>query len=234
MDDYTLAGDLFHLLRQSASLGLHEKDYQHEFVTRLHAGNFHFENRYDSIAAELRLTDAALHIIHDIVYGNTFPSIGYNGLNYSPDCVDIVIVLQMAIGKRQLSFLPVIIEPRTQEYAAVKEKINRFNNIISDSSFKEIKITSAKVTSTNKPLLAKLFQLGFTDSIEQKISDSALKRKVREAQKLFNLLSDGVLRSTSLAERTGLCIEQHPVVVLYKAIEKSNSSQYTLSHIAGI
>ncbi|MBL7740851.1 MAG: L,D-transpeptidase family protein [Chitinophagaceae bacterium] len=197
-DDRALITDLFQLLEQSPDLGLQEKDYQHDFIRGYRAGNFYLASLYDSVEAELKFTDAAIHFLHDILYGNRIPSIGYNGLNYSPACFDISSVLQLAIGKRQLAYLHLIIEPRTPEYAAIKEKIALYNRMLSDTSFREVKITSSKVSSANKPLLNKLYRLGFLDRADQPVPDSLLKIKVKEAQRLFNLLPDGVLRSTFL------------------------------------
>ncbi|MBL7743798.1 MAG: L,D-transpeptidase family protein [Chitinophagaceae bacterium] len=197
-DDRTLTTDLFQLLKRSATLGLNEKDYQHEFIREFCAGNLRLADKQDSVIAELTFTDAAIHFLHDMLYGNRAPSIGYNGLDYSPACFDISSILQLAIGKRQLAYLHAIIEPRTPEYAAIKEKIVLYERMISDTAFGEVKITSSKVSSANKPLLAKLFRLGFIDTMNKVLPDSAVRAKVKAAQKLFNLLPDGVLRSTSL------------------------------------
>jgi murein L,D-transpeptidase YcbB/YkuD len=193
-----LIAELLNLLKQSTSLGLNEKDYQPVLIASLSTKTYRVDDISDSIVMELRLTDAAIHFIHDILYGNMTPAVGYNGLNYSPACADIPSILQSAISNRQLLSLPAAIEQRTPEYIAIREKIIRYSRMISDSTFKETTITSAKVNSDNIPLLQRLFQLGFIDSVKQKLPDTLLKVKVKAAQKLFSLLQDGVMRSTSL------------------------------------
>jgi len=193
-----LTADLFRLLKQSPGFGLDQNDYQQALPVLTNTQAYRMVGKEDSIFAELRCTDAALHFIHDVLYGNIAPATGYNGLNYFPACYDIAALLQYAVAANQLSSLPAVIEPRAPEYAAMKEKIVRYSQMISDSAFKEVKIVSTKADSANKPLLTKLFQLGFIDSARQILTDSVLKTKVKGVQKFFNLLSDGVLRSTTM------------------------------------
>lgn len=198
MADKALISSLCHILRQSSFLGLQEKDYQPGLAGAYINNSLRLAHAVDSVVAELRFTDAALHFIHDILYGNASPAIGHNGLKYFPACYDIVEVLKLAIAGNRLPSLPASIEQQSPEYAVIREKIARYSIVTRDTAFREVKITSTKVNSGNKPLLTKLFQLGFIDSSGRKIADTALKGKLRAAQKLFNLLADGVLRSTSL------------------------------------
>lgn len=69
-----------------------------------------------------------------------------------------------------------------------------------DSNFKETTITSATVNFANTPLLLKLYQLGIIDAPGNNLPDTTLKQKVKEAQRQFGLLDDGILRSTAMHE----------------------------------
>jgi len=71
---------------------------------------------------------------------------------------------------------------------------------MTDTTFREVIITSGKVSGTNKPLILKLYQLDIIDSVYINMSDSLLKQKLKEAQRQFNLLADAVLRSTTLQD----------------------------------
>ncbi|MDP4265285.1 MAG: L,D-transpeptidase family protein [Bacteroidota bacterium] len=198
MSDTNLQQNLLNLFDQAPRLGLNKEDYEYKIAAYGKTGELKMKGFQDSITAELRMTDAALHFIHDLQYGNVAPPIGYNGLDYFPACRDIPGLLAKLITANQLAFLLPGVEQALPGYDSLKKKIAEYGKIVADSSFKEVIITSGKVNSSNKTLLSKLFQLGFMDSATQRPGDNELKGKVKQAQKLFNVLADGVLRSTSL------------------------------------
>ena len=59
---------LLQLLRQSPDCGLQEKDYYFSFL------KISLATLNDSLLAEIRYTDAAIHFFHDLAYGNTTQS----------------------------------------------------------------------------------------------------------------------------------------------------------------
>jgi murein L,D-transpeptidase YcbB/YkuD len=189
-----LAGELAGLMDQAPSYGLDKNDYNPVFRWISELDSLSGD---DLIRAELGLTDAALHFLHDLAYGNKPQAVGYNGFNYSPSCLDLVAVLLRRIESGRLGDLPAAVEPGITGYAATREKIRGCQARLSDPGFREIKITSTKVSISNKALVGKLFQLGLLDSGVH-LTDSVLRTRVKAAQKQFNLLADGVLRSTSL------------------------------------
>lgn len=188
------------ILKQSAGLGLREKDYQFNYIESLRNSTVRFQNTDDSMEADVRITDAAIHFYNDIAYGNTKPTLVYNGLNYIPGCRNISDLLADYVSKNLLQLLITHLSPALLEITVLENKINWFNTVINDSNFSEAIITSNKLIGTNKPLIAKLYQLGILDSVNNNLPDSTLKQKVKEAQRQFNLLADGVLRSTIIAE----------------------------------
>lgn len=190
----------FNELKNSARLGLKESDYRFGFIDSISKKSFYLQNITDSIEAEIRIANAAIRFYNDIAYGNTIPSLGYDGLNYTPNCHNIPHLLAEAISNHSLISLPDRITPSLPEIKAIENKISRLTTIIADSNFKEVKITSTKVTQTNKALVTKLYQLGIIDSVSKIIPDSTLRQKVKESQRQFNLMADGVLRSTILQE----------------------------------
>lgn len=191
---------LLHTIRQSADAGLREKDYQYDFIESLRNKNFRLEGKEDSLEAEIRLSDAALHFYSDIAYGNTKPALGYNGLNYNPGCRNIPQLLADHIKKNRLQSLAASLAPALPEIKAIENSLKWFNTVIADSSYREIYIASNKVNSANKPLITKLYQLGIIRTAGEHITDSSLIQYLQEAQRQFNLLADGVLRSTILQE----------------------------------
>ncbi|HNH20961.1 MAG TPA: hypothetical protein PLY26_02390, partial [Ferruginibacter sp.] len=78
-------GDLRQLIvytGNSAMLGLRQTDYHPELCNAWLAG----EPVQDSVSAEIKFTDAALHWLHDLLLGNKTESLGYDGLKYQPGC----------------------------------------------------------------------------------------------------------------------------------------------------
>jgi L,D-transpeptidase YcbB len=82
---------LLNALKQSADMGLQETDYQYKYIEPFRKGDVHLQSTDDSMEAEIRITDAALHFYNDIAFGNSRPFLGYNGLNYTPGCQDVSV-----------------------------------------------------------------------------------------------------------------------------------------------
>lgn len=191
--------DIFlNTLKWSAGLGLSENDYPVRYIENINKGTQPLLNMNDSLEAELRMTDAAIHFYKDLAYGNTRPAFGYSELKNPPDCRSIPALLADHISTNKLSLILTALAPSFLEVIILEQKIKWLNQIMTDSSFREVIITSPKVTWDNKPLVTKLNQLGIIIFPQDKKTDSLMKLKVKEAQQQFNLLADGVLRSTSL------------------------------------
>jgi murein L,D-transpeptidase YcbB/YkuD len=90
--------------------------------------------------------------------------------------------------------------PVLPEIKLIEKTAKVLLTVMADSSFREVIITSTKVNTANQPLVLKLYQLGIIDSVDSRLTDNTLKQKVKEAQRNFDLLADGVLRSTIIAE----------------------------------
>jgi murein L,D-transpeptidase YcbB/YkuD len=189
---------LLKALGSSAGLGLAESDYPARYIDSLNNGTLHLLNSNDSLVAEIRITDAAMHFYKDLAYGNTKPSFGYNGLKYLPDDKDLPVILADFISNNKLPLLLTKLSPPFPEIILLEQKINWFYIIMADSNFHEEVIRSAQVNGNNKALVSKLHQLGLIIFPDLKISDSLLKVKVQEAQRQFSLPADGVLRSSTL------------------------------------
>lgn len=191
---------LFEALKQSSTLGLRENDYQYNFIEVLKKSNTYLQTISDSIDAEILLTDAAIHFYKEITMGNTKPSLGFNGIDEVLECYDIPTILAEYVLKKKLTLLQKDINPTLKEIAALEAKIKWINDIMANDNFKEVVIVSNKVVITNEPLIAKLYQLGITKEATKSIKDTSLISNVKEAQKHFSLLADGVLRKTVLEE----------------------------------
>ncbi len=188
---------LLSLTQTAADRGLNEKNYQPEFIQSLIEGKIALKNSKDSIDTEIRLTSIALNFFNDVFYGNTSPAFGYNGLNYTPAGFNIAALLTTALQQNKLAELNENSYISMPEIKALRKSIQWIQKIITDSVYKEERITSTKVNADNKPLCKKLFYFGVIDSINKKLPDNEMKEKIKEAQKQFGLLADGVLRSTA-------------------------------------
>ncbi|MGZ8524220.1 MAG: L,D-transpeptidase family protein [Chitinophagaceae bacterium] len=188
------------IIKQSAGYCLRESDYQSGFIEAFRSGYIPLKDLNDSLDAEIRITDAALHFYSDIAYGNEKPGFGYFGLDYTPSCSNIPGLLADHVSKNVLPLLINKASPSLVEIKAIEKKAKAFLVAMADTNFKEVKISSTKVNTANRPLVLKLYQLGILDSVYKQLPEKALKEKVQEAQHQFNLITDGILRSTIVAE----------------------------------
>lgn len=183
-------------IKQSYSLGLWQDDYQPALFNAYNTSLLSVYNEQDSLLAEIKFTDAAIHFLHDVLVGNQPEYLSYNGLNYTASCNDIPRLLTTYIAAGRFSFLLNEVELKDAEYRTVKNKLNSFQQRIASADFKDAVVTSSKINSSNQPLLKRLYQLGLIDTDTAKLNEPAMKAAVKEAQNLFDLLNDGVLRST--------------------------------------
>jgi murein L,D-transpeptidase YcbB/YkuD len=186
------------LLNHATGEGLDKEDYQLEFFnafTELELASGHLA---DSLDAELRFTDAAIHFFTDLAYGNRFPTFGYDGLKFIPVSYDIPRLVAAHAMADQLDALFIRLANSSPDANAIRNKLRLLNELKNKQDYREEKIVSTKVSHLNKPLIRKLYFLGVGDSVS-KLSDIGIRKSLIEAQKEFDLLADGVLRSTALA-----------------------------------
>jgi L,D-transpeptidase YcbB len=197
-EDRVLRNSLLKLLSSASDYGLNEKDYQFEYVQFL-SGNRVLSTAPDTILADIRLTFAAIQFLAEVKNGNRPPVLSYTGISYEPNNMPVVLVLAEYCSKHNLVEITSKIESTSKEYINAKNLLLKFNKIMQDESFSEVVIKSNKVENSNAPLLLKLLQLGIIDSM-QVTDQKVLIQKVQKVQKMFNLLNDGVLRSTTMNE----------------------------------
>lgn len=189
---------LLKLLEDAAKEGLNRQDYQAEFIEAFSSSKSLLKTAEDTVVAELKFTEAAIHFFNDFMQGNTTPDLRYDGLNYRPSCSNIPHLLAECITQNQLCLLDKW-ESKMQEIILIRKKIEQLETLFSDGYYKEEKIISNKVSHLNKPLLKKLYYLGISEFREPG-SDTMILQNVKEAQRQFSLMADGVLRATILAE----------------------------------
>lgn len=199
-NDNTPIKKLYSFFGASAYLGLDQKDYRFSFVTDVQNGAARFITAKDSILADIKITDAALHFFSDVVYGNFKPNLGYHGLTYNYSSTDIPQQLALSLDANKFASLLNELEPKVAIYLAFKKKIAEFIERLNDSSFQEEKIVSLKLNAENKSLFIKLYKLGIIDSVKKQFSAEDVKKSIKKAQRLFSLLEDGIIRSTLLNE----------------------------------
>lgn len=190
--------DLLQLIQSAENLGLNKEEYQYDLIRSMNSDNIISPSHRDSLIMEVCLTDAAIHFLGDIAYGNRKPVFGYNGLEYTPECFDIPSLLTDALALNRLPELVNKLEPDLAGYKILKDWLTLYNQSVKDSSFKEIKITSPLTDNNNKPLITRLYYLGIIDSLNKNITGAYIKGKVRSAQSLFNLNADGILNKSTI------------------------------------
>lgn len=208
---------IIQLLHRSEDLGLDEKNYQYDFIRSFSEETFSLANMDDSIEAELKFSDAAIHFFSDLVYGNISPAFGYDGLNYSSKKYDIPALIAKYAAVNQLSELFDQITNSFPQIIAIRKKLEAIYKIARDGIPDDQRITSSQVNHLNRPLLKKLYLLGISDSMDR-ASDVQIREDLIEAQHQFNLPIDGLLRSAAIAELNvpvGIRIRQLTLAINY-------------------
>jgi L,D-transpeptidase YcbB len=190
---------LIQLLSRSEDLGLNEKDYQYDFIRSFSQPAFPLGNINDSVEAELKFSDAAIHFFSDLIYGNISPGFSYDGLNYVPRGYDLPALISKHAALNQMTVLFDKLVDLFPPVVTIRKKIERINQLSRDTKIDEEKISSSQVSHFNKPLLKKLYLLGISDSTDRQ-SDALVKKDLVEAQRQLNVLADGVLRPPTISE----------------------------------
>jgi murein L,D-transpeptidase YcbB/YkuD len=128
---------LFDCLHNAASEGLTEEDYQYRYITAFRSGNVWLHSAADSLQADFRFADAAIHFLQELVTGNKAPDIGYNGLHAIPAGTSVAYLLSAALLSGSFVHLPNDIEIKTPEYTAVKNMLLQYLTMTKDTAFRE-------------------------------------------------------------------------------------------------
>ena len=184
-------------LEKSNDLGLNEQSYHYGFIQSLRSGTGSLDSSQDSITADILVTDAAIHFYAEVKNGDSKPTLKYDGLKYNPEMQGIPVMIAAFLNNNSLAQLLPSLEPNSTEYSHAKTLLIHFNQIISKPDFHEIVISSTTVDNSNIALRQKFFQLGLLKNNDTTVTSKDLGNSLRSAQKLFNILSDAVLRTNA-------------------------------------
>jgi L,D-transpeptidase YcbB len=130
-----------------------------------------------------------------LAYGSRKPSFSYEGISITA-CTDIQQLVVIYARSHQITPLA---DSLNKPFEPLLQSIRHYQALLDSSGFKEMKVSSTLADLTNKPLIEKLYQLGFLQQ-KNKISPAELTMAVRQAQKGFDLLADAKIRSTCIAQ----------------------------------
>lgn len=187
-------------LRQSPRWSLREREYQYNFIRTFASRQGKLATANDSVEAEMLFTDAAFHFYRDIAFGNTVPPLAYNGIEYSPECEDVNSMISYHLAHETLELLHKWLAFRDNDAMVMKARVEYLLHIVSAPGFADVKLRSNRVDTSNIALIKRLEQLGVTDTPDRKFDDVALKKAVRETQRMFNLPEDGMLQPATIQQ----------------------------------
>ncbi len=190
---------LISLLSSAAGVGLVESDYHFTFINNYKTGRIKLVSLQDSVNTDILFSAAALHFFNDVAYGNKLPALAYDALHFAPSVYNVPQLLQSHLQSNTLSLFITELGNGLPVINAIVFHLQKMQKIVAKNNFSETFVTDKKVAVSNVPLVNKLYQSGFLDSVIS-ITDSLLKKKVKEAQQSFDLLNDGIIRSAFLQE----------------------------------
>jgi L,D-transpeptidase YcbB len=191
---------LLQQLAQADSLGLEPRDYQYDFIQRFIQTKQALATIQDSLTAELFFTGAALHFYKELAQGNQKPVFGYDGLQYTPACIAVANELASHLANGQLPALAAKLTPALPEINALIKAIGQWRSAVQGGEEANVPVSSKTVSTANRPLLTKLYLLGLLDTTRKNITADSLKAIIKEAQRRFDALADGVLRTPFLQQ----------------------------------
>ncbi|SKA29194.1 Murein L,D-transpeptidase YcbB/YkuD [Chitinophaga eiseniae] len=186
-------------LQKAVYLGLDPHDYQPLLINALAENRLQMATAADTLRTDIRITETAIRFFMDVAFGRmTTPPVKYNELPPPQDiATNIAAKLADSLLAGNLSYFLQAIEPADTTYLQLKNSIAICYAAMADTAFREKAVTSLKADSSNTPLLVRLKQLGIRDSISGG-NTKTLQEEIRKAQRLFNMLDDGVLRERFL------------------------------------
>lgn len=194
-NDNAALATLLSLINQSSELGLKETDYHPDILQMCRNKALQLKNADDSLLTEICISDAAVHFLSDMVYGNNIPSFGYNGLKYTPACFNIPELLAKDILENKFPFLLTELVPAFEEINTIVSKIKWYHFVMAEKGFEEVTFISDKLSVPDKNLVRKLYQLGIIDSVDKILRGNIFKETIKAAQQQFDLPADGKINS---------------------------------------
>lgn len=125
---------LLQFLQQAEHWGLEPFHYRTGFIDSVYKNNILLAGRRDSVYADARITDEAIHFFHDLALGNIDQPVSYTGFRYTPNCLDIPGLLALAIANDQLRELPEALEPSDPGYKSLKYTLLQLLKARNDST----------------------------------------------------------------------------------------------------
>ena len=181
---------LLDIIGHAEENGLKQEDYQPDLYKRYIKNEKFINNNTDSLVDEVKLSDAAIHFLHDIESGNLEDLVSYNGLNYSPACNNLAKVLRSYINSGRLPLMAQEMGPKGEEFITLRNKLNFMRIMVAQPNFKDSIITSKEISISNLPLISRFTQLGF--------NETELKNNIKKAALLFDTYDNGKLSSQLL------------------------------------
>ncbi|MBS1741910.1 MAG: L,D-transpeptidase family protein [Bacteroidetes bacterium] len=187
------------LVDQSVPWALTKNDYRPAYLLSIKNNSGSLQTLQDSIAADIAVTDIAIHFFSDLAYGKK-PALGYDGISYTPHCYPVGTKLAESVKTQSLNQWAVSLNSSFPGLQALIAKLEWLQTILAAPDFKNVKAESKPAGKQNHNLLIKLYQLGLISKPATDISDTALVAAIKAAQRMFCLLDDATLRSTFIAE----------------------------------
>lgn len=190
--------DLLSIIATNTTVIFDKRTNLYTYLNSLNTENQVTRSQQDSLFAETAFTEVLLSYIHAMAGLTSQPSFSYEGL----PAKDITDSIDALAGKfllhKTIPQLVQHIQPGLKEVTALESRLALLIKR-QQTTIREEKVKSSIANSLNTALIKKLYLLGIVDSMAP-VSNNLMKGYIKTAQEMFNLLNDGILRSTFLEE----------------------------------
>ncbi len=159
-----LLSALVDVIKSCKNIGLNENDYDLKGIDSVRQHLIALTSTEDSLRAEIRITMAAIRYCSDLHYNNTEPAFGYKGVSNHVNYRNIIAELAAHVLGGDIASLADG-AAALPEIRVLFHKLMWFNQVMSLANFRETTISSNQISTTNYPLMKKLYQLGLIDTI---------------------------------------------------------------------
>lgn len=180
--------------------GLRPKDYHRQEITDYLQHTRPVLTIQDSLDMELMISLSAISYFRDLSQGNEQPKLGYQGLPKLESGNEVLFSLVKYIQNRDLesysNTLPIVFKETQVLCGRLGSMLDRYQSVQWWDPF----INNNDISTENVPLINKLYLLSLVSNPDIILPDSIIRNKIRDAQRMFNLPTDGRLTKQTLAE----------------------------------
>lgn len=113
------------LIHYSASFALNISDYNHTYLEKIIKEGKQWRNATDSMKADSIVNRIAMHFFNELAYGNKKPVLGYEGVSFKLNTINVADLLTTYLKRNGLNKLVQLLNTSSPEVKIILDTLNR-------------------------------------------------------------------------------------------------------------